>query len=77
MTAMLNEARKLYPFRGLKYLYSDRKKPVAVQMDVEDFLGLMETLSIASNKRLMRSVKRGLRDIKERRLLYSHDEVFR
>ncbi len=77
MTAMLNEARKLYPFRGLKYLYSDRKKPVAVQMDVEDFLGLMETLNITSNKRLMRSVKSGLRDIKERRLLYSHDEVFR
>jgi len=74
---MLNEARKLYPFRGLKYLYSDRKKPVAVQMDVEDFLGLMETLNITSNKRLMRSVKSGLRDIKERRLLYSHDEVFR
>ena len=76
MTEVLREARKLYPFRELKYIYSEKRKPEAVLIGIEDFLGLMETLNITSNKRLMRSIKRGLNDVKKRKLYYSHDEVF-
>ncbi len=75
MTEMLEKARKLYPFRELKYLYSDAKKPEAVVIKVDDFLGLMETLQITSDKEFMRSIERGLRDIKKGRVR-THKEVF-
>ena len=75
MTEALEAAKRLYPFRDLKYLYSGKRKPEAVQMHVDDFLGIMETLSITSNKKLMKSMERGLRDIKKKKLR-THKEVF-
>ncbi len=75
MTEELKEARNLYPFRDLKYLYAGGKKPEAVQMNVDDFLGLMETLQITSDKKFMRSIEIGLRDIKKGRVR-THKEVF-
>ena len=74
MTQELKVAEKLYPFRELRYLYS-RGKPEAVVMKVDDFLGLMETLRITSDKQLMRSLERGLRDIRNGRV-HTHKEVF-
>ena len=75
MTQTIKEVQKLYRFRELKYIYSDKKKPEAVLMLIEDFLGLMETLQILQDKKLMRSIKRGLDDVKKGNIL-SHAEVF-
>ena len=75
MSELLDNARKLYPFRELKYLYSDMKKPEAVVIKIDDFLGVMETLQIESDKEFMRSIKRGLHDAKKGRVL-THKEVF-
>ncbi|MBI4811458.1 MAG: hypothetical protein HY800_08500 [Ignavibacteriales bacterium] len=75
MMTALKEMKKYYRFRELKYLYSDTKKPEAVQMHIDDFLGLMETLQILSNKKLLRSIQKGLIDLKHGDVL-SHKEVF-
>lgn len=75
MASILKNAKELYPFRELRYLYSDQRTPDAVQMHIDDFLGLMETLQIIADKKIMRSIERGIQDIKENRL-HTHEEVF-
>ena len=75
MNATFKHITKAYPFRGLKFLYADSKIPEAVVLPYDDFLGLMETLLIIKDKKLMSSIKRGLKDVKEGKLL-THVEVF-
>ena len=75
MAQTIKQTKRLYPFRELRYLYSDKKKPEAVQMHIEDFLGLMETLEILSDKKLLRSIERGFDDVKKGKLL-THAETF-
>jgi PHD/YefM family antitoxin component YafN of YafNO toxin-antitoxin module len=75
MNTQLKSLQKLYPFRELKYIYSNQEKPEAVQIHIEDFLGLLETLQILSNKKLLRSIERGLQEMKTGKLL-THREVF-
>ncbi len=75
MNATIKHITKAYPFRSLKFLYADSKIPESVVLQYDDFLGLMETLLIINNKKLMSSIKRGLRDVKEGKLL-THSEVF-
>ncbi|MBI3193378.1 MAG: hypothetical protein HYZ34_02800 [Ignavibacteriae bacterium] len=75
MIQTVKQAKRFYPFRELRYLYSDKKRPDAVQMHIDDFLGLMETLQILNDKKLMKSIKRGLDEVRQGALL-SHAEVF-
>jgi PHD/YefM family antitoxin component YafN of YafNO toxin-antitoxin module len=75
MNATLRHITKVYPFQELKFLYANSKTPEAVVLPYDDFLGLMETLLIINDKKLMSSIKRGLRDVKEGKLL-THSEVF-
>ena len=75
MTAQLKHAKELFPFQEIKYIYSEKNKPESVQIRIEDFLGLMETLDIISNKKLIHSIERGLAEIKKGKLL-SHEEIF-
>lgn len=75
MVTTLKKAKKLFPFKTLKYIYTENKKPEAVQMTIEDFINLMETLDIMKDKKLIRSIERGLKEIREGKL-YSHSEIF-
>lgn len=76
MVTTLKKAKKLFSFKTLKYVYSEEKKPTAVQLNIEDFFNLIETLNVIEDKKLMRSIQRGLKDISENKL-YSHTEIFK
>ena len=75
MNTTLKRITKAYPYHSLKFLYADSKIPESVVLPYDDFLGLMETLIIINDKKLLHSIKRGLKDAQENRLL-THAEVF-
>jgi len=75
INATLKHITKVYPFQELKFFYADSKTPEAVVLPYDDFLGLMETLLIINDKKLMSPIKRGLRDVKEGNLLL-RSEIF-
>ena len=72
----LERLRGLYPFRDLKYVYDEEGQPSLVLLDLEDFVGLLETLDILSDRELMDSVRRGLKEIQKGEPLLAHSEVF-
>lgn len=72
----LDRLRDLYPFHELKYVYDEKGKPSSVLLDMEDFVGLLETLDILSDQDLVHSIRRGLEEIREGKPLLKHSEVF-
>ncbi|GEM_PF-1830056 len=72
----LEQLRDLYPFQELKYVYDERGKPSLVLLNMEDFVGLLETLDILSDKKLVRSIQRGLAELREGKPMLTHSEVF-
>lgn len=72
----LERLRDLYPFQELKYVYDERGRPSLVLLNMEDFVGLLETLDILSDQELVRSIRRGLAEIQEGKPLLTHAEVF-
>ena len=72
----LQRLKGLYPFQNLKYVYDVAGQPSQVLLDVEDFVGLLETLDILSDKDLVESIRRGLAEIQQGKPLLSHAEVF-
>ncbi|MDI6804035.1 MAG: hypothetical protein QME58_09345 [Bacteroidota bacterium] len=71
MVTTLKKAKKLFSFKTLKYVYSEEKKTTAVQLNIEDFFNLIETLNVIEDKNLMRSIQRGLKDISENKPYYT------
>ena len=51
-------------------------RPAAILLSIEEYEGLLETLDILADARLMASLRKGLRDAEKGRLV-SHDEVWR
>jgi prevent-host-death family protein len=52
-----------------RFIITKRGKPVAVMMAVDDFEGLVETLEIMSDKKLMRDIKKAQADVKAGRVI--------
>ena len=59
-----------------RFIITKRGKPVALMMSIEDYEGLIETLDILSDKKLMKRIKAAESDI-ERGDLTALDEVER
>jgi antitoxin YefM len=51
-------------------------RPAGVLLSIEEYEGLLETLDILADSKLMASVRRGLRDAEKGRVLHD-DEVWR
>jgi prevent-host-death family protein len=51
-------------------------RPAGVLLSIEEYEGLLETLDILADEKLMASVRRGLRDAEKGRVV-SDDEVWR
>ena len=51
-------------------------RPAGVLLSIEEYEGLLETLDILADSKLMASLRRGLRDAEKGRVL-SDDEVWR
>jgi prevent-host-death family protein len=51
-------------------------RPAGVLLSVEEYEGLLETLDILADSKLMASIRRGLRDAEKGRVL-AEDEVWR
>ena len=51
-------------------------RPAGVLLSVEEYEGLLETLDILADSKLMASIRRGLRDAEQGRVL-ADDEVWR
>lgn len=58
------------------FAITQRGKVEGVLLSIEEYESLIETLEILSDKELMKSIARGLKDEKTERLL-SHDDVFK
>jgi prevent-host-death family protein len=53
-------------------------RPAAVLVSPEEFESLKETVAVRSDSGLMKEIKKGLRDLKMRKVkLYGLDELFR
>ncbi len=72
----LNRLRDLYPFQELRYVYDENGQPSSVLLSMADFVGLLETLDILSDQDLMDSIHKGLEEIRHRKPLLTHSEVF-
>lgn len=59
-----------------RFIITKRGKPVALMMSIEDYEGLIETLDILSDKKLMKRIKAAESDI-EKGDLTALDEVER
>ena len=59
-----------------RFIITKRRKPVALMMSIEDYEGLIETLDILSDKKLMKRIKAAESDI-EKGDLTALDEVER
>ncbi len=51
-------------------------RPAGVLLSIEEYEGLLETLDILADSKLMASIRRGLRDAEKGRIV-SDDEVWR
>jgi len=51
-------------------------RPAGVLLSVEEYEGLLETLDVLADSKLMASIRRGLRDAEQGRVL-ADDEVWR
>jgi prevent-host-death family protein len=58
------------------FAITQRGKIEGVLLGIEEYESLIETLEILSDRELMRSIERGLKDKKTERL-YSHSDVFK
>lgn len=58
------------------FAITQRGKIEGVLLGIEEYESLIETLEILSDRELMRSIERGLKDKKTKRL-YSHSDVFK
>lgn len=54
---------------------TQRGKPEAVIMNIEEYEGWLETMDIMADKELRKGLKKADEDVKKKRL-YSHKEVF-
>ena len=58
------------------FAITQRGKIEGVLLSIEEYESLIETLDILSDKEMMKSIERGLKDEKTGRL-FTHDETFR
>lgn len=58
------------------FAITQRGKVEGVLIGIEEYESLIETLEILSDRELMESIKRGLKDEKEGKL-HSHEEIFK
>ncbi len=58
------------------FAITQRGKIEGVLLNIEDYESLIETLEILSDRDLMKSIERGLKDAKAGRL-YPHKDVFK
>ena len=47
-----------------RYIISRRGKPLVVMLSIDDFNSLQETMEVLSDKDLMRSIKKGMDEIR-------------
>jgi len=52
-------------------------KPVAIIISQDEFESWKETLSIRADEEFMAEIRRGLKDLKKKRKLYTLDELFK
>jgi prevent-host-death family protein len=52
-------------------------KPVAIMVSPDEFDRWKETLSIRSDEDFMAEIRRGLKDLKKKRKLYTLEELFK
>ncbi len=48
-----------------RYIISKRGKPLVVMLSIEEFDSLVETLDVLSDKALMKSIHKGIAEIKD------------
>lgn len=58
-----------------RFTITQRGKPKAVVIDIEEYEGWLETLEIIADKELRKGLSKAEKDVKKKRL-YSHKEVF-
>jgi antitoxin YefM len=51
-------------------------KPVAIMVSPDEFDSWKETLAIRADEELMSEIRRGLKDLKKKRKLYTLEELF-
>jgi PHD/YefM family antitoxin component YafN of YafNO toxin-antitoxin module len=51
-----------------RFIITRRGKPVAMMMAIDDYEGLLETLDILANRKLMKKIERAKADIKKGRV---------
>jgi len=51
-------------------------KPVAIMVSPDEFDSWKETLTIRADEELMSEIRRGLKDLKKKRKLYTLEELF-
>lgn len=70
LTTLVNKASKLLD----EFVITVNGKPAAVLMSVREYEGWRETNEILADKKLMKAIKQGEKDIKEGRL-YDWEDV--
>ena len=60
---------------GESFVITRSGQPAAVVLSVDEYEGLLETLEILADARLMKKVRAGLEDIEQGRIV-GHDEVW-
>lgn len=58
------------------FAISQRGRIEGVLLGIDEYKSLIETLEILSDRELMQSIDRGLKDVRMEKL-YSHEEVFK
>ncbi|MFH1441523.1 MAG: type II toxin-antitoxin system Phd/YefM family antitoxin [Candidatus Omnitrophota bacterium] len=53
-----------------RYIVMKRDKPVAVMISLDDYEGLLETVGILSDRKLVKKIKEAKREIKGDKIIY-------
>lgn len=56
------------------FLITKQGRPVAIMMSVDEYEGWLETLEILSNKRMVKEIRKALRELKKGKY-YTFEEV--
>lgn len=70
LVSMVRKAHEL----GQTYIITHRGKESAVLLGNEDYEGLLETIDILKNNKIVSAIMKSLKDLKEKNI-YSFDEV--
>ena len=73
----LSELVKEVSSRDEEITITRNGKPVAIMVSPDEFDSWKETLLIRADEEFMAEIRRGLKDLKKKRKLYTLDELFK